>query len=564
MIYVFFILITNNIMSIDGLQKIDKTGSRWSDDEIKQLLGEIDKGLSVNDITKIHNRSYGGVILKLLGIADFLIEVMNKDIAEACKIVGQPIHNYVDYKSKNKQTLIKNDKRTVLHKIFDPRPEDILDVKKQRKASPKLKSLDSIEHKPESDCSIVLNAEQESAVDAFISGENVFITGPAGTGKSVTLRKIISSLTQNERKFGVTSTTGNSAILIGGKTLHSYLGIGLAKDSAEDIFKFVRYKLSHVAKKLREIDTLIIDEISMLDAELFDKISRYLCLLRKSDKPFGGIQLILTGDFCQLEPVVGDYCFKATEWSRLNLKVIKLQQQIRQDGDTEFQEILSKLRYGRCDDTILTRLKSLKDTDFNGVIPTILYSKNIDVDTINRVEYLKLLSTGVETKRYTYINHGTSSDKPKIVNWANSLNIPEFIELCVDAQVLVTANIDQKSGIVNGTRGLVVELKPKSVVIKLVNGSHYEVGYYKNTLVEDPDIALSFMPLKLAYALTIHKSQGMTLDAIEIDIGHNIFASGQAYTAISRAKNLKSVKINSVLKSSFITDPEVLGFYGEI
>jgi ATP-dependent DNA helicase PIF1 len=551
-------------MSIDSLQKIDKTGSRWSDDEIKQLLGEIDKGLSVNDITKIHNRSYGGVSLKLLGIADFLIEVMNKDIVEACKIVGQPIHNYVDYKSKNKQTLIKNDKRTVLHKIFDPRPEDILDVKKQRKASPKLKSLDSIEHKPESDCSIVLNTEQESAVDAFMSGENIFITGPAGTGKSVTLRKIISSLTQNERKFGVTSTTGNSAILIGGKTLHSYLGIGLAKDSAEDIFKFVRYKLSHVAKKLREIDTLIIDEISMLDAELFDKISRYLCLLRKSDKPFGGIQLILTGDFCQLEPVVGDYCFKATEWSRLNLKVIKLQQQIRQDGDTEFQEILSKLRYGRCDDTILTRLKSLKDTDFNGVIPTILYSKNIDVDTINRVEYLKLLSTGLETKRYTYINHGTSSDKPKIVNWANSLNIPEFVELCVNAQVLVTTNLDQKSGIVNGTRGVVVELKPKSVVIKLVNGSHYEVGYYKNTLVEDPDIALSFMPLKLAYALTIHKSQGMTLDAIEIDIGHNIFASGQAYTAISRAKNLKSVKINSVLKSSFITDPEVLGFYGEI
>lgn len=551
-------------MSVDIHEKIDKTGSRWSDDEIKQLLEEVSRGISVNDITKIHNRSYGGVSLKLLGIANFLVEVMNKDIVEACKIVGQPIHAYVDYKSKNKQATPKNDKRTVLHKIFDPQPEDLIAIKKIRKISPKLDPLVTIENKPESDVSIFLNTEQELAVDAFMSGENVFITGPAGTGKSVTLRKIISSLAQNDRKFGVTSTTGNSAILIGGKTLHSYLGIGLAKDSAEDIFRFVRYKLSHVAKKLREIDTLIIDEISMLDAELFDKISRYLCLLRKSDKPFGGIQLILTGDFCQLEPVVGDYCFKAAEWSRLNLKVIKLQQQIRQDGDTEFQEILSKLRYGRCDDTILTRLKSLKDTDFNGVIPTILYSKNIDVDTINRVEYLKLLSTGVEMKRYSYINHGTSSDKPKIVNWANSLNIPEFIELCVDSQVLVTANIDQKSGIVNGTRGVVIELKPKSVIIKLVGGSHYEVGYYKNTLVEDPDIALSFMPLKLAYALTIHKSQGMTLDAIEIDIGHNIFASGQAYTAISRAKNLKSVRVNSVLKSSFITDPEVLRFYGEI
>lgn len=552
-------------MSIDTLEKIDKTGSRWSDDEIKQLLEEVARGISVSDITKIHNRSYGGVSLKLLGIANFLVEVMNKDIIEACKIVGQPIHAYVDYKSKNKQTTPKNDKRTVLHKIFDPQPEDVLSIKKPRKASPKLDSVLTVEHKPvNNEVSIVLNTEQELAVDAFMSGENVFITGPAGTGKSVTLRKIISSLTQNDRKFGVTSTTGNSAILIGGKTLHSYLGIGLAKDSAEDIFRFVRYKLSHVAKKLREIDTLIIDEISMLDSELFDKISRYLCLLRKSDKPFGGIQLILTGDFCQLEPVVGDYCFKAVEWSRLNLKVIKLQQQIRQDGDAEFQDILSKLRYGWCDDTILTRLKSLNDTDFNGVIPTILYSKNVDVDTINRVEYLKLLSTGVEMKRYSYINHGTSSDKPKIVNWANSLNIPEFVELCLNAQVLVTANIDQKSGIVNGTRGVVVELKPKSVVIKLVDASHYEVAFYKNTLVEDPDIALSFMPLKLAYALTIHKSQGMTLDAIEIDIGHNIFASGQAYTAISRAKNLKSVRVNSVLKSSFITDPEVLRFYCEI
>jgi len=552
-------------MSIDTLEKIDKTGSRWSDDEIKQLLEEVARGISVSDITKIHNRSYGGVSLKLLGIANFLVEVMNKDIMEACKIVGQPIHAYVDYKSKNKQATPKNDKRTVLHKIFDPQPEDVLSIKKPRKASPKLDSVLTVEHKPvNNEVSIVLNTEQELAVDAFMSGENVFITGPAGTGKSVTLRKIISSLTQNDRKFGVTSTTGNSAILIGGKTLHSYLGIGLAKDSAEDIFRFVRYKLSHVAKKLREIDTLIIDEISMLDSELFDKISKYLCLLRKSDKPFGGIQLILTGDFCQLEPVVGDYCFKAVEWSRLNLNVIKLQQQIRQDGDIEFQDILSKLRYGWCDDTILTRLKSLKDTDFNGVIPTILYSKNVDVDTINRVEYLKLLSTGVEMKRYSYINHGTSSDKPKIVNWANSLNIPEFVELCLNAQVLVTANIDQKSGIVNGTRGVVVELKHKSVIIKLVDGSHYEVAFYKNTLVEDPDIALSFMPLKLAYALTIHKSQGMTLDAIEIDIGHNIFASGQAYTAISRAKNLKSVRVNSVLKSSFITDPEVLRFYGEI
>lgn len=552
-------------MSVDTLEKIDKTGSRWSDDEIKQLLEEVSQGISVSDITKIHNRSYGGVNLKLLGIANFLVEIMNKDIVEACKIVGQPIHAYVDYKSKNKQATPKNDKRTILHKIFDPKPEDLLSVKKPRKVSPKLDLERPIENKlEEENISIVLNHEQELAVDAFMSGENIFITGPAGTGKSVTLRKIISSLTQNDRKFGVTSTTGNSAILIGGKTLHSYLGIGLAKDSADDIFRFVRYKLSHVAKKLREIDTLIIDEISMLDDALFDKISKYLCLMRKCDKPFGGIQLVLTGDFCQLEPVVGEYCFKATEWSRLDLKVIKLQQQIRQDGDIEFQEMLSKLRYGRCDDAILTRLKSLKDTDFNGVIPTILYSKNVDVDTINRVEYLKVLSTGVETNKYSYINHGTSSDKPKIVNWANSLNIPEFVELCVNAQVLVTANIDQKSGIVNGTRGVVVQLKPKSVVIKLVDGSHYEVAYYKNTLVEDPDIALSFIPLKLAYALTIHKSQGMTLDSIEIDIGHNIFASGQAYTAISRAKNLKSVKINNVLKSSFITDPEVLRFYGEI
>jgi hypothetical protein len=191
----------------------------------------------------------------------------------------------------------------------------------------------------------------------------------------------------------------------------------------------------------------------------------------------------------------------------------------------------------------------------------MLYPKNANVDIINKREYDKLIESGAKKAEYKFQCSYLAKNKEKTLKWIKSLDIPDSVELCIGAQVVVLANLNQDAGIVNGTRGVVIDLRPKTIIIKRVDNSIYEIEYYKTTNAEDQNLTVSFMPLKLAYALSIHRSQGSTLDAIEIDIGTNIFAAGQAYTALSRAKDLKSVKIKAVSKNSFIVRPEVIEMY---
>jgi ATP-dependent DNA helicase PIF1 len=301
----------------------------------------------------------------------------------------------------------------------------------------------------------------------------------------------------------------------------------------------------------------------MLDADLFDKISDYLKYIRKNNKPFGGLQLVLTGDFCQLEPVSGDYCFKANEWNQLKLKTVYLHKLIRQDGDLVFQNILSKVRFGKCTTKAYEILSGLKDKEFGEIKPTILYPRNFDVDKINKLESEKLIASSAKKEEYK-LEYPKSKNKERTQRWVKSLDIPEIVSFCVGDQVVVTANINQEDGIVNGTRGIVVDVKSRKVNIKRINGELVWINYHTSTSAEDSNLSVAYIPLKLAYALSIHKSQGMTLDAIEIDIGSKIFAAGQAYTALSRAQSLDSVKVKSISTSSFIINPDVLAFYKEV
>ena len=515
----------------------ENIGKKWTEEEICELLNEIKEDNKLESIALLHKRTVGSIRGKLLNIADHYINDKKMDINEVSKIIKisvSEINTYLQKKLPKKDIKITNN--------------DYLNS-----------SLKEVSVKPKP--VIKLNTEQQNALDAFMKGDNIFLTGPAGTGKSVTLNKIIDFCISKNIKYGVTATTGTAAFLIGGKTLHSYLGIGLAKESAKDIYEYVRYKLKYTADKLRDISVLIIDEISMLEGELFEKISKYLSFIRRDPKPFGGLHLVITGDFCQLEPVNGDYCFKTDEWTRTSLKTIYLHKLVRQDGDLEFQNMLSKLRYGKCTDKIYKRLLELKDTEFGEIKPTILYPKNYNVDIINKREYEKLIESGVQKSIYKIILPPLAKNREKANKWIATLEITESVELCIGAQVVVLANINQDAGIVNGTRGKIFDLKPKSVIIKRIDDSIYEIEYHKSVSSEDPNIHVSFMPLKLAYALTIHRSQGLTLDAVEIDIGSNIFAAGQAYTALSRAKDLKSIKIKAISKSSFIIKPEVLELY---
>jgi ATP-dependent DNA helicase PIF1 len=408
----------------------------------------------------------------------------------------------------------------------------------------------------------LLNNKQLIAVEQTIKGENILITGPAGTGKSYTIKFIIELLKADNKNVGLTATTGTAAFIIGGQTIHSFMGLGISDGSIADIFIKIRNR-SNIYKRLAELDVLIIDEISMLDSILFEKISDIFCYIKSNslkntellNKPFGGIQLILIGDFCQLAPVNGMYCFLSKLWNDANIKVVLLEELVRQNDDILFQQILQIIRKGKCTDNILKVLNALKETEFEDeIIPTKLYPKNINVDKINDIEINKLKKAGNNT--YIYKAEATKD---------NISNISKYnVELVENSQVIVTRNIDISAGIVNGMRGVVKNLFKDFVVIKDTQGIFHNISYYKDIFDKKCKSYILHMPLKVSYALSIHKSQGMTIDALEIDLGDNIFTCGQAYTALSRAKSLKSIKIIEVSKESFKINPFVKAFYYNI
>jgi ATP-dependent exoDNAse (exonuclease V) alpha subunit len=298
----------------------------------------------------------------------------------------------------------------------------------------------------------------------------------------------------------------------------------------------------------------------MVSDVLFDKISEYLCIIRKNKEPFGGVQLVLCGDMCQLPPVQGEYCFKSNAWKHLNIKCVELLVQVRQDGDKVFQQILNDARFGKCTDESFEQLKKLKNPNFGEIKPTVLYSKNINVDEINIRKYKQLVDNGNQTRSYT----SNLSDHKYTKTWAESLGILEETQYCIGAQVMLTVNLSVEEGFANGSRGMITEFTDEGPVVLFKNGEQIVVEYWLYQDDNDDNIWVSAIPLKLAYALTIHKSQSMTLDAAIVDLGPSIFEYGQAYVALSRVRDMKSVKIINILKSSFQTHEDVIDFYKKL
>lgn len=404
-----------------------------------------------------------------------------------------------------------------------------------------------------------MNIEQQQAFDAIVGGKNIFLTGPAGTGKSFVIKKIREWALNEKKNFAITSLTGSASILIEGRTLHSTLGLGLGKHSVEQIIGKLKRCNKTVYKRLLKLDLLIIDEISMMSDELFEKVSEILCMIKNNNNPFGGIQIILSGDFCQLGPVEGDYCFKSSLWTKTIEEVHNLSIIVRQNEDKLFLQILRFLRKGKCTQKILDKLLKCKDIKFPSHIkPTRLFARKSIVENINQKEYRKLINNGA--KEMIYTTNGLGDNPEASMLWASQSSIPLSINVCIGCQIVITANINQDTGIINGTRGVVVDVEMDKVMIKLLNGSLYEVKPIK--IKDDTDkLQIEYMPLKYAWCLTIHSSQGMTIDAAEIDLGTSIFAHGQAYTALSRVKNLGSVRILDVQQDSFIIDNIVKKFY---
>jgi len=291
----------------------------------------------------------------------------------------------------------------------------------------------------------------------------------------------------------------------------------------------------------------------MMDNELFDLISNLLMTIKNNNKPFGGIQVIVVGDFYQLPPINGDFCFTSPSWIDLNLKKVILTDLIRQKDDNKLQEILSEIRNGKISTESYELLEGLKKTSFNSceVKPTRLYPVNVNVDKINQHEFKKLLKSN-DNKQVLYKAFNLnprSKEKPDSYD----------LNLTLNAQVMVIRNISIEDKLFNGSRGVVVDLKETSVIIKDINNNLHCIDYYTDVINKQKGI--SFMPLKLAYAISIHKAQGASIDYLELDLGDDIFISGQLYTALSRATNINNIKISNLSKLSFIQNDKVKNFY---
>ncbi len=395
-----------------------------------------------------------------------------------------------------------------------------------------------------------MNEKQLEALENVKKGNNIFLTGSAGTGKSFTINRIVEYFESNNINYGLTALTGCAASLINGQTLHSFLSLGLNKE-LKDIYNDIK-KYKPKFNLLKKLDALIIDEISMMNSELFELIDSLFKLIKDNDKVFGGIQLILVGDFYQLPPIKYNYCFASPLWDIANINIIILKELIRQKDDLILQEILEEMRTGKLSDDKYKILEGLSNTKFkNGIKPTKLFPINKNVDIINQNEFDKLVKlNNNQTKVYK------AHSKYKIDN-IDTYNIT----LTLNAQVMVIRNISVENHLINGTRGIVVGLLENTVIIKDINSVIHHINYHKDINKNGKGNEICFMPLKLAYAISIHKSQGSSIDCLEIDLGEDIFVSGQTYTALSRATNINNIKIINIDKSSFFVNKKIIDFY---
>lgn len=405
-----------------------------------------------------------------------------------------------------------------------------------------------------------MNPEQVIALDAVKMKHSILLSGSAGTGKSYTLSEIIKWAHSENKKFGVTATTGSAALLIGGRTIHSYLGIGLGTKTASELANMIFFKNKGVLDRIRKLDILIIDEISMMDNILFEKISKVLGILRmEPELPFGGVQVVFCGDFSQNGPIQGTYCFMSDVWKEMDIKKIFLKKLMRHKNDEEFQEILESLRFGNMTPSIKDRLELLKHTEFDeGIEPTVLYGKNVDVDAINDANFKKLIAQGNQSQSYKSEYSGLASK-----TWAQSCRVPEEITLCIGAQVVLVWNLCIDEGLVNGSRGVVTKLTNTGPVIKFFGIDEEKLIAPITIKNEDvPSNTITFVPVRLAWAMTISKSQGCTLEYCVMNLSS--WAFGQAYTALSRARSLRNIKLIGDIKASYFkASPDVIEFYKE-
>lgn len=456
-----------------------------------------------------------------------------------------------------------------------------------------------------SETSMPLSIDQQYAFVKFKQKQNIFVTGPGGTGKTRFIQHIVSYMKQTGVSYQVCALTGCAAVLLncGAKTIHSWSGIKLGRGTSEQIIgRIVRNKAA--MKSWKKIEVLVIDEVSMLSQKYFELLDLIGRTIRKNSRPFGGIQVVFTGDFFQLPPIddavdpaSAAFCFESPKWSEIfPLKnCIELTTFFRQT-DPKYIEILQQIRRGYIEDENVELLQKHIKRNYDpattgGCVPTKLFPKRAKVDAVNHVMFSQLDEDEYEydysssCENLTYLDTGKLISfedqtacrrlaKYDIENEINTLlsNIqaPTTVSLKKGAVVMCTTNLNVEEGICNGSQGIVIDFvesptrETATMLVPLVrfsNGKVMKIVPFHRQSEEYPCISVSQIPLCLAWALTIHKIQGATLHMASIDIGKDIFEYGQTYVALSRIKSLDGLYLTEFYPHRIKANPSVIAFY---
>lgn len=404
--------------------------------------------------------------------------------------------------------------------------------------------------------------DQALALEILHAGKNVLLTGPAGAGKTFVLNQFVRQAKADGKHVSVTATTGLAATHLGGNTIHAWSGIGVSDQLQDD---FEDYLLKSRRDIIETTDVLVIDEISMLHDYRLDMVDQVARTVRDDPRPFGGIQVVLCGDFFQLPPVnrddsrQGGFVTNSAAWQELDLAICYLNEQHRQD-DPIFLEILNALRDGDIRRHHAEALMARVDTHLEDDNITELHTTNIDVESINHGRLNEL-----KDKTY-YYDMVTTGSENYVASLKRSCLAMERLALKPGALVMAIKNSPERK-YVNGSLGVITGFE---------KGTAYPVVEFRNgkTVTMKPDnwelrdgnkkrAGLSQIPLRLAWAITVHKSQGMTLDAARIDL-RKAFVEGMGYVALSRVKRLESLSLLGINRMALKVSPEALAIDGEL
>jgi len=385
---------------------------------------------------------------------------------------------------------------------------------------------------------------QSQALKILKSGYNVFLTGSAGTGKTFLLNKFIFYLKKKKIRVGITASTGIAATHIEGRTIHSWSGMGIKQEMNDKAIKKL-IKNEELDNRIKGSRVLIIDEISMLDAGRLDLVDEICKAVRGNSLPFGGLQIVVCGDFFQLPPVDQErkakFAYESLAWQSSDIKVCYLEKQHRQE-DLNFVEILNKIRNNEAGQEELDCLKKrlYKSIDCS-MKPTKLYTHNADVDAINNYELSRIPG---EEKVYYMTSYGP---KELVSFLKRSCMAPEELKLKVGAVVMFVKN-NFDAGYVNGTIGKVISFEDNDYPIVETKAGNWIIASPAGWNIEEDDEVIASIrqfPLRLAWAITIHKSQGMNLDVAEIDLS-KAFELGMGYVALSRVRTLNGIRLMGI------------------